>query len=52
MIFIRATNQWFTDLGKVKESALKALESVEFHPPSSEALNPNLRTFNLLKYLV
>lgn len=31
-IIIRATPQWFTNVGEIKESSLKALEEVEFIP--------------------
>nr|ODN85297.1 isoleucine-tRNA ligase [Cryptococcus depauperatus CBS 7841] len=32
-IIIRATPQWFADIEQVKDSALKALDSLQFHPP-------------------
>lgn len=34
-LIIRATAQWFADLGDVKTKALEALETVEFYPPIS-----------------
>lgn len=36
-VIIRATRQWFADLGKIKDDALKALKEVEFVPPSGRA---------------
>ncbi|OJD36821.1 isoleucyl-trna synthetase [Diplodia corticola] len=36
-VIIRATEQWFADVEEIKESALEALEHVEFHPKSARA---------------
>ena len=36
-IIIRATRQWFADLGMIKQDALKALEDVDFVPPTGRA---------------
>jgi isoleucyl-tRNA synthetase len=36
-VIIRATRQWFADLGKIKDDALAALQEVEFVPPSGRA---------------
>ncbi|KAI9825817.1 MAG: isoleucine-tRNA ligase [Thelocarpon impressellum] len=36
-VIIRATEQWFADVGSIKESALKALEDVDFIPDSGRA---------------
>ncbi|KAK0541043.1 isoleucine-tRNA ligase [Tilletia horrida] len=33
-VITRATSQWFTNLDRIKASALKALESVTFFPPT------------------
>ena len=35
-IIIRATEQWFANVGDIREDALGALETVEFVPPSSK----------------
>lgn len=32
-LIIRATAQWFADLGEVKNKALQALDDVDFYPP-------------------
>lgn len=36
-VIIRATRQWFADLGMIKDDALQALKEVEFVPPSGRA---------------
>ncbi|KAK8214293.1 putative isoleucyl-tRNA synthetase [Phyllosticta capitalensis] len=36
-IIIKATWQWFADVGKIKEDALSSLEKVEFLPSSAKA---------------
>ena len=41
-IIVRATAQWFANVGDVQKSALEALESVDFIPPSSKT---RLQTF-------
>jgi isoleucyl-tRNA synthetase len=35
-IIIRATEQWFANVGEIKDAALKSLESVDFIPPSGK----------------
>ena len=35
-VIVRATAQWFANLEEVKEQALKALQDVQFYPPSCE----------------
>ena len=35
-IIVRATAQWFANLEQIKEQALKALQGVQFYPPSCE----------------
>lgn len=41
-VIVRATAQWFANVGDIQESALKALDSVKFIPPSSKT---RLQTF-------
>lgn len=41
-ILIRATAQWFADLNNIKNDALKALDTVEFHPEPGQS---RLRSF-------
>jgi isoleucyl-tRNA synthetase len=35
-VIIRATEQWFADVGSIRENALKALDSVDFVPNAAE----------------
>ncbi|KAI1267512.1 isoleucyl-tRNA synthetase [Xylariaceae sp. FL1019] len=35
-VVIRATEQWFADVGSIKQDALGALDNVEFFPPSGK----------------
>jgi isoleucyl-tRNA synthetase len=35
-VIVRATAQWFANLERIKEQALKALQDVQFYPPSCE----------------
>ena len=35
-VIIRATEQWFADVGRIKDKALKALENVKFIPASGK----------------
>ena len=35
-VIIRATEQWFADVGNIREDALGALDTVTFYPPSSK----------------
>lgn len=41
-VILRATEQWFADVGKIREAALKSLESVRFIPEGGEE---RLRSF-------
>ncbi|CEH11816.1 isoleucyl-trna synthetase [Ceraceosorus bombacis] len=36
-VMVRATSQWFADVGKIKNRALQALEKVNFFPASGKA---------------
>ena len=35
-VIVRATAQWFANLEQIKEQSLKALQGVQFYPPSCE----------------
>lgn len=35
-VIVRATAQWFANLEQIKEQSLKALQDVQFYPPSCE----------------
>ncbi|MCJ1452351.1 isoleucine-tRNA ligase [Mycoblastus sanguinarius] len=41
-VIVRATEQWFADVGDIQQDALKALDSVKFVPPNSKT---RLETF-------
>ncbi|SGY40964.1 BQ5605_C003g02452 [Microbotryum silenes-dioicae] len=48
-VIFRASGQWFANLEKVKDDAVKALENVSFHPPRGRLNLPCMQTPVLIK---